>query len=75
MTGIDLDGLDRAERAMRLVMPERVETRMVRGEGTPVSLLAGGGEAMVKGWDCFSNLCKHYNVSTEKGHIYNLQKD
>lgn len=74
MTGIDLDGLDRAERAIRLVMPERVETRMVRGEGTPVSPLVGGGEAMVKGWDCFSNLCKHYNVRTEESHSYNLQK-
>lgn len=66
MTGIDLDGLDRAERAIRLVMPERVETRMVRGEGTPVSPLVGGGEAMVKGWDCFSKLCKHYNVRTKE---------
>lgn len=66
MTGIDLDGLDRAKRAIRLVMPERVETRMARGEGTPESLLVGGGEAMVKGWDCFSNLCKHYNVRTEE---------
>lgn len=74
MTGIDLDGLDRAERAIRLVMPERLEMRMVSGEGVSISLLVGGDEAMVNGWDCFSALCKHDTFVLRKGHNLKLTK-
>lgn len=65
MTGIDLDELDRAERAIRLVMPEWVEMRTVSGKEVSTSLLVRGVEAMVNGWDCFSALCKHDNSRIE----------